>query len=55
MQIPCCDECGTAVAAKDIVSLPSGRSLFFCHHHAEKYRPKLEEMGALIYPLLDGD
>lgn len=53
MEIPCCDECGTCTIAKDVVSLPSGRALFFCRHHANKYRVKLEEMGALIYPLVD--
>jgi hypothetical protein len=55
MERPCCDECGLAVAAKDVVSLPSGRALYFCRHHAEKYRPKLEAMGALIYPLRNDD
>jgi hypothetical protein len=44
-----------AVAAKDVVSLPSGKCLFYCRHHADLYRVKIEEMGACVYPLLDGD
>lgn len=50
-----CDDkgCGwqAQVAAHVIVALPSGGTLAYCTHHANKYRRALEEQGALIVEL----
>lgn len=45
-----CDECGPAVTAKVTVALPSGGTLTFCNHCANKHRVKLEAAGAFLYP-----
>jgi len=43
-----CDQCGPAVSAKFIVSLPSGGLLQYCGHCADVHAEKLEELGALL-------
>lgn len=46
-----CDACGPSVRARVVVSLPSGRALTYCFHHANKYRAAAEAMGALVVEL----
>ena len=46
-----CDRCGPTVRARFLASLPSGRVLTLCGHHATEYRPKLTEQGAFIYEI----
>jgi hypothetical protein len=43
-----CDQCDTPVRAPYIVSLPSGRYLTFCGHHARENWDALIEKGAYI-------
>lgn len=46
-----CDECGPTVKGRMYTALPSGLDLRYCLHHANKHRPRLEELGAVMYEL----
>lgn len=43
-----CDQCGPAVKAKFIISLPSGNWLTYCIHCTNVHKEALEKMGAYI-------
>lgn len=46
-----CDECGPAVTARELVSLPNGGMLTYCGHHANMYRQTLTDRGAYLYTI----
>lgn len=46
-----CDECGPAVAAKERVTLPSGRTLTYCTHHATVHMVGLIRANAIVTPI----
>lgn len=48
-----CDECGPAVRARVVVSLPSGNALSWCMHHATKHRDAVRALGGFFYTISD--
>ena len=46
-----CDQCGPAVKARFVVTLPAGNVLAYCGHHATEHRDALQAHGAFIYEL----
>lgn len=52
-EIETCDQCGPAVRARFVVTLPAGNVLSYCNHHATEYLAALQASGAFIYELVD--
>lgn len=46
-----CDQCGPAVSAKYIASLPNGGILTWCGHCSDLNAVHLEEIGGILIPL----
>lgn len=46
-----CDQCGPAVAAKERVFLPSGRTLTYCAHCATTHMVALTKANATLHPI----
>lgn len=45
-----CDSCGSAISAKHAAINDSAADLYFCTHHARKFKASLEAQGFTLTP-----
>ena len=50
------EQCDSCIArATNVICFPNGLKLFLCTHHTNRFKPSLENQGAIIYSIEDNN